>query len=493
MAFDSVFGTGTTQAPASTGAFANVFSESPTQKNAPAPPPTPAPSGGVVTDAESIASQFGLSLYDNVETIGADALKSVQNAFSQAPKQDILTHPAAAPIGTVASLVDSLTMAGTEIINGVSDVMNSHKSALDRGLGAAQAGLGTVNAMFAPINSVINYAQYVPGLGYLATSLNAIFGAVGSASGDIAIQNVDQLPVSQATKDKLTPIVRQLAALTGQILVGGIGMEGISDLADKTKSFTDTMDSELQGAEAATEVKNVPVAGESASQNVPVTKSYTRIAGPEIPGLEQAPTEPTEEMAPTNKPLPKGQSSAVIQPVEGTGVIKTATLSAKVEADAVTRGLADSFPDLPASRTVSMEDQGNLSLDYIMKNPDEAKEVAMGTRAAPKGVYPESVFVALEKKATAAGDIELIEDLTQSKLALSAKAMGQRIRILGERDATSPTEAIQIVQAEREAELARKGTDIRRETVKGTKEVMGEIRKLNTRQTWEDFIGTIIC
>ena len=148
---------------------------------------------------------------------------------------------------------------------------------------------------------------------------------------------------------------------------------------------------------------------------------------------------------------PGGPLKAVV----GTGETKTRALAEGVEAKAIEEKLTSTFGDLPEYKAVSMADQAEKAAALLDKDYEGAKAVAMGQKRAPAGVFPESVFVAVEKRALAEGDVDTLYKLaTGSRLSTEATTMGQRIRTLGERDQASPIGAIQEVQQAREANLA---------------------------------------
>ncbi len=194
---------------------------------------------------------------------------------------------------------------------------------------------------------------------------------------------------------------------------------------------------------------------------------------------------------PAKKPANVGPGGP-LKPVEGTGDLKTRGVSEGVEALAIENGLTEGLGDLPEYHQLSMAEQAASSVAYMNKDYDAAKEVAMGRKAPPKGVLPESIFVAVEKRANAEGDIDLITDLANTKLATQATTMGQRIRTYAERDKTSTTGAIQEVQAAREASLNAKGElDAAKKDVVG--DIRSEIKKSATPNPWEGFIKGITC
>jgi len=188
-----------------------------------------------------------------------------------------------------------------------------------------------------------------------------------------------------------------------------------------------------------------------------------------------------------NKPLTQPRSTTqTLKPIEGTGQLKTRGLSQNVEASAIEKQLADNFGDLPEYRTVNLSQQAQLASDFLTKDLESAKAVAMGTKAPPKGILPESVFVALERKATEEGDVVTLRDLANSKLASSATTMGQRIRTLGERDSASPLKAIQDVQ---EARARAQANRVQEEVAQAQK----VIRNSNTVKSWAEFVDSITC
>jgi len=137
-----------------------------------------------------------------------------------------------------------------------------------------------------------------------------------------------------------------------------------------------------------------------------------------------------------------------------------------VEQKAIEQQLTDHLGDLPEYRTVNMAEQADHAARLLSENPDLARRVALGEVDAPHGLLPESVFVAVENKAIAEGDVATIRDLASGKLTEQATTMGQRIRALAERDPDSPVGAIQRI------------ADVRGKSIepKAIKDAMAELR-----------------
>lgn len=195
------------------------------------------------------------------------------------------------------------------------------------------------------------------------------------------------------------------------------------------------------------------------------------------------------------EPATKPRYTNALRPTEGTGELATRGLSKGVEARAIEEGLASRFGDLPEYHRLSMADQAAKALDLIDKDYEGAKAIALGDKQPPKGILPETMYVAVEKHALAAGDVETLQQLaTRSRLTTAATTMGQRIRTLGERDQASPVGAIQDVAAARAADLAKRGVDIGKATRETLDEARAEVRKAASGvDKFAEFLKSIEC
>lgn len=206
---------------------------------------------------------------------------------------------------------------------------------------------------------------------------------------------------------------------------------------------------------------------------------------------------PSLEAEALNREFPKipTEGEGKLKPVEGTGELKTRGLSQGVEAKAIENNLTTSFGDLPEYRSLSMEDQAAKAAELINSDYETARAVAMGEKPPPAGLLPESVLVAVEKKALQDGDIETLRQLaTNSGLSAEATTMGQRIRTLAERDPSSPVGAIKTVQDARAAALEKRGTPLQKMKAETTKQIRSSVRKsASPVPTWTDFIRSIEC
>ncbi len=227
-------------------------------------------------------------------------------------------------------------------------------------------------------------------------------------------------------------------------------------------------------------------------------------------GLELVPEKPTvastenvAQPSPETTPTEKEPSEAVpkttrttqtLKPIEGTGELKTRGGALSIEASAIEKGLTDNLGDLPEYKAVNFKEMAPKIADTFEKDPEGARSIAMGEKAAPKGTTPEMFAVTLEKEATLNGDVNTLRELANSKLTTAGTTMGQRIASYAQRDETSPVAKIQEVQTAREEALKAKGIDKTREVAKSVKEGITEVRKAATsRPTWEQFISDLTC
>lgn len=205
---------------------------------------------------------------------------------------------------------------------------------------------------------------------------------------------------------------------------------------------------------------------------------------------------PAVEVPPVKAPtLPKGRSTG-LKAIKGTGDTKVRGLSQGIEAKAMENGLARSFSDLQTYDVAENAPQISKAMEFVAKDYEAAKEVALGQKAPPKGLLPESVLVVFEKEALARGDVATLRELaTNSRLSSDATTMGQRIQMLAQRDPDSPLGYIKDLQEARAKMLENQGENLKAETQKLTTDFEEKVvrKSAPTKQTLSDFLTTIQC
>lgn len=341
-------------------------------------------------------------------------------------------------------------------------------------------------------------------------TISTILGKVNGVEDRLTNVARERLDASQQQLD--TPLhtdTPEMATARKSLLDADYAMRDlVPEVASAYRQARDMMPEQPQTPEAAEPAAKKPEApGQPAAQPAeplpePVPTQPEAIAReaaeqaveqPEATG-GQAEGVQSVEGTPSKEPRARGNA---IKPVQGTGETMVRGLSEGVEAKAIENNLTQTFGDLPEYQQVSMAGQASKAAALIEADYDSAKAIAMGRKQPPKNLLPESVFVAVEKKALAEGDVDTLRDLaTHSRLATEATTMGQRIRTLAERDPASPVGAIQEVQKARAADIASRGQDISAKTAETVREIKQSMRSTAASSripAWNDFITSITC
>jgi hypothetical protein len=384
--------------------------------------------------------------------------------------------------------------------------------------GKVGAGLqslaGVVNVALSPITSLFTAANDIPVLGSLSRLIGVAFGVLGETGHVEAKAIVDKIPgLSPDAKTKIADGFGAILGLANQFAVGGITEELARAKLEPRFGSVDTQ-TIIDKAKTVAEGKDI-----MAKPIVPETKPVT---SPELVQKVKSDAELASELANTKKeisttspvkpseiiPPPKmlvtdeignvqkSKPAGALRPIEGIGETKTRGLSQDVEAKAVSAKLTDTFGDLPEYKTMNVADQGTKAIDLVQKDSETAKQIAYGAKAPPKGLTPEAVFVAVEQDALERGDVQTLKELANSRLTTEATTMGQRIRMLAERNPESPSEAIRAVQEARvKAVQARLGkqdiSTAQSDIVKEAKQVIQKTR--SPVSDWKSFVESIQC
>ena len=164
---------------------------------------------------------------------------------------------------------------------------------------------------------------------------------------------------------------------------------------------------------------------------------------------------------PPEKPIEPQKEKAVAEPEiiekvkpiaeEGEGEEKVHGLSKSVERQAIKEGFVEEFSDLPTYKTRNVEDAAERATDFIEKNYDLAKKIALGEAPEQGNVRSQELFKAISIQAYASGDIDTITELAFSKKAASiATELGQRVQAYDTGNRYDPIQTIRKVIKERE-------------------------------------------
>lgn len=187
---------------------------------------------------------------------------------------------------------------------------------------------------------------------------------------------------------------------------------------------------------------------------------------------------------------PAAAGEGALPVIEGTGDVRTRGLAQSVEQRAVTRELTDYLGDLPEYRQLNMADQAAQAVQLLTDDPEFARRVALGEEPPPRGLLPESVFKAVERRALDEGDVATLRDLASGGLTAQATEMGRRIRALRDRDPESPVAAIQSI-----SDLRGGGANANKAVADAVAELKGHLETAVTidKGTLQAFIDSLRC
>ncbi len=226
--YDSLISTNTSTSSKSSGTIYDSLI--PTAKTVPTTPVQTPSNPGVLSTVNSL-SHINLG-----SAIVSGAIKGFQNTPS-VPKTLSATAPGQA---TMDAFTNAINQGGKNLSDQF-DVITSNASTLQKGVAVGQAAVGTVNSIFGALLSPLQGYATVPVIGNVVDGVNKVFGAIGEGAGAGAAKLVSDSSLSQSTKDTITPLVHDTAALVAQIYAGK-GAEDIwSKVSDNSKQIMTTL------------------------------------------------------------------------------------------------------------------------------------------------------------------------------------------------------------------------------------------------------------
>jgi hypothetical protein len=196
-------------------------------------------------------------------------------------------------------------------------------------------------------------------------------------------------------------------------------------------------------------------------------------------------------LARESQPIPRAAVSA--KPAQSTGESLVSKLGSRLEARAVSAKLTKTLGDLPQYSKVNMKEQGQMAAELVANNEQKANRIALGLEEPPANILPESVFTAVQTKALATGDVDMLRQLASSTRIGEATAMGQRLRALAERDPDDAVASIRGIQEARaagiESRTGKKASELQRAEVKAIKAQKSTV----TKETWGSFVESLKC
>lgn len=442
------------------------------------------------------AGTFGNGLLDAVSNIAAGAAKGVAKGAEYAVKTPIeiaqlqkyaQTHPDEAPqikeqIRQKLNPVYQLSpMSGLQhTIQRIDSTVTGKPSNLLPGTGANE-------------NPVKEFKQSGPVLG--STKLGKALTVAGQV-GDAAL-GIGGIERSIAGSEKVgSHAITKILKLNAD-----------SKIDDATRVNLGKVLQDAGRAEEAKAVSQATTVGEvkdalKVNNDLPI-RTVNDGRTPTVGNIPVNPVSPSKELTGEITPLKSSpelpQSPEIATPPKVTrqSTIGVPALAQGTKRTAIKNKLIYGFDktfDLPEYEKVNVKEQGQKATDLVLNNPDHAFKVAMGEVHPPEGILPESVYVALEKYAVDNKNVDILRNLaTKSSLTNEATTMGQRIRLLGERDPESAIGNIQnVARARLKAVEARTGTTVNKAISGVTKEIKSNVKPV-TNDAWASFVNELRC
>lgn len=170
------------------------------------------------------------------------------------------------------------------------------------------------------------------------------------------------------------------------------------------------------------------------------------------------------------------------------------SVSQRLEAEAIERGIVDKYSNLPEVRGMNMKDQAERAVKLTSDDYETAKRVALGEINAEGDLRSMPVFEAVKKRAVEEGDWELQRRLaTESTIPTQISEAAQTVKSADVRliDSNDPVELMQTLVKAREKGSEVKFNGVKRQDVTALRE---NIKKTVPKvQDWDEFITSIEC
>lgn len=177
-----------------------------------------------------------------------------------------------------------------------------------------------------------------------------------------------------------------------------------------------------------------------------------------------------------------------------------AAIPKRIQADAIERGLIDSFRGLEEYEKLNLKDQAKRVANLINEEPERAVRIALG-REIPKAsdnTTPEAVLIAVKNQAIKDGNTDLVVRLATEEggVAREATYLGQRIKSLDENISDDDAfkkirEVIRQRDEALEVKTRYKVKDLKNKEVKNIKDII--VKAKPKKDEWLDFVESIRC
>lgn len=185
---------------------------------------------------------------------------------------------------------------------------------------------------------------------------------------------------------------------------------------------------------------------------------------------------------------------------EGGREVGVSKIGKTIEAKAIEKGLLDGPGSTAEFDRRHIKDQSVLISNLIKADPDKARQMALGNIPVADGVSPELLHQAYERIAEDTGNVQLIQDLANSKTVTASSFHAQELRFAQERSPDAASTYLKTIKAAREAAASKKlgsrrtvDQAVKAETDKLTAAVSEARKPIMKKAVWQKFISQIEC
>lgn len=444
--------------------------------------------------------------------------KAIAEPFVAGFQNTPVTPKTASPVmSTVHAFSDAIKQGAANLNTQVGTIVDNHSTALQKGVAVGETVVGTINSVFGALLSPLQGLATVPGVGSVVDGVNKVFGAIGEGAGGNAVNILNTLPLSQATKDTLLPLVHDTASLVAQFAIGKLGHDVVTKIADNAKAITTTISDDaavkipVQSDTTATDhpaepvetVKPTEEPAQDGSKPAPIapevpetppTPSFKPLqapeTAPEAPGAPKTPVSPEDPAAP-KQPLQAPKQADTAKPLQtAPGQSK---IGKSIEVKAVDAKLTEGFKGTAGYDPITIKDQAERATKLVSDNIDQARAVVRGDAPLPEGLKGTALIIAMEEHIKANPDGELAHELANSPLVSATSGAAQELRLAAERIPDSITAKFREVKAAREAAVEKRG-GMKKQVEAAKSDIKKEIKRTVSKpQTWDDFIRQVQC
>lgn len=449
----------------------------------------PAKPGLLSTIGSATVQSFkdlGSSIVSSLKTFGGGIAGGYEDAAAKAAPDKSFNMEEAVQAGS-DNLKSTLEDTANKFQNTLNVFGNPSSSGADKVNAVGESALGVLNNAFTLFSAPLAAMSKIQGIGQVADKVNELFGAIGGGASAPAVAALNDLPISDAHKKSLQPLVGDLAALAGQVVAGEATHEVLPHIAAKTVELSKGL------GRGITESAQLPSTVGTGASYPPATIRPDMEVGNTTPENQNQKQPVAPAKAPDLSYKNFEKNPTIPAPAAETApAAQTVTKAASDISDTLVKQGYDALTPDQQAKFTSGSYKNSLSQVSKMLTADEAGtiEKAVTGEDIPNGVHPQILFNAVEALATKNGDVDLLQRLAKSPLATELSEAGSTIGSHGFNDNPNST----VDQLRRAAEAKTGGSEGSKNIEAKAKEAKTTITKTAARLIdYDKILDTLTC